>query len=133
MEKSLIGIVAFYYAYMIFLGIYMFIKRKQKIKQREIKVSYFRAYTGEVPHELTILQNHFTNQFQIPVLFMIAILFNIQSQNANMLALVFSLIFVVSRICHSIVHLGYNNVLHRAFTYFIGAICVLGLFINALV
>lgn len=133
MEKELVGVICFYFIYIIYLMFFMFFRRKKRIKEGVIRTSHFRSYSGESSEELVIIQNHYTNQFQIPVIFMISLLLSIQLGNANQLVFIFALIFVISRIVHSYVHLTYNNVLHRAFAYFVGVLSVLSIFIINLV
>ena len=129
MQKELIGVVCFYYLYIIYLMFFMFFRRKKRIQEGVVRTSHFRAYVGDSSEELVIIQNHFNNQFQIPVMFMLAIIFTLQQGNASTTAFVFSIVFVISRIAHSYVHLTYNNVIHRALCYFIGVVCVLILFV----
>jgi hypothetical protein len=124
MEKYLIAIILFYYSYVIYLMFYMFFRRKKKIREKVVRTSHFRAYLGESDEELVIIQNHFSNQFQIPMIFLFASLLSIALKEVSILTIVLAGLFVLSRFVHSYIHLTYNNVLHRALSYFIGVIIV---------
>lgn len=103
------------------LGLYMFYSRLRSILSGETSIKYYRLYEGPAPSPrvLTIGQ-HFDNQFQVPMLFLITgglyITMNLISTTVVALAWV----FVLSRAAHTYVHLGSNNVRLRAATYFIG-------------
>lgn len=132
MEKYLIGIILFYYAYIIYLMIYMFFRRKAKIREKVVRTSHFRAYLGDSDEELVIIQNHFSNQFQIPMVFLFACLLSLSLRSLNEITIGLSCLFVLSRFIHSYIHLTYNNVLHRAIAYFVGVIVVFCMILQTL-
>ena len=127
MNQFLIGTMTFYFGFVIFLMFFMFFRRKARVKNKEVRTSHFKAYIGESPEDLVVIQNHFTNQFQIPVVYMIACVLTISQDKASVLTSILGAIFILSRMLHSYIHLGKNNVLHRAYAYFVGCLCVLGL------
>ncbi len=124
MEIILIGLVNFYFLYIIFLLVYMFNKRKAAIRNKEVHFSRFKTYQGETTEQLQAIKNHIENQFQIPIIFFIACLFSIQQGTTNAVTVTFACVFVASRLVHSFVHLGSNHLIRRAFSYLIGLICV---------
>lgn len=132
MDKALLSIIAFYYLFVLGLGIYMFRKRKAAVKSGEVKASHFKDYTGETTKELQVMQNHFNSHFQVPVMFFIASLINLQQKVVSELTLVLALIFVFSRLIHCYIHLGSNHVLRRAAAYFVGVLVVGAMFIMPL-
>ncbi len=130
MEKAIIILIPLYLAYIITLGLVMFVKRYKAVKNKTIRLSYFRDYQGEVPRELEVYKNHFENQFQVPVVFMVACLAIALLKIASPLVVVLAYAFIISRMAHSYIHLINNNVRHRGFVYIFGALCVLGLWIK---
>ena len=124
MNSILIGTVCFYYLYIFFLLFFMMKQRVKAIKNKEINGSYFKSYMGKTPEYLQVIQNHMNNQFQIPVIFFIACLFIIQQNAVTQLTVVVAIIFVISRMLHTYVHLGSNAPMKRAYSYMIGLICV---------
>lgn len=71
-----------------------------------------------------MLSRNFSNLLELPLLFYIlgslSILLDIQSDLAVLLAWV----FVGSRVAHSIIHTGYNTVLHRFYAYLTGGLAL---------
>ena len=110
----------------------MFFRRKKRIQEGVVRTSHFRSYTGESSEELVIIQNHYNNQFQIPVIFLFSLLLSLQQGNTSKLVLGLAIVFTLSRMVHSYIHLTYNNVLHRAQAYFVGIICVLFILLSNL-
>jgi len=133
MDQILIKIICFYYLYIVMVLFYMFFKRKLAISSRDVPIKHFKAYQGETTSELQTIQNHFNNQFQMPLLFFVACLISLQQNAVNSFTIGFALLFVFSRVAHSFIHLGANNVIYRAFAYFIGIISIGAIFFSNLV
>ena len=125
MTKYLLSLVAIYILYIALLGVMMFRRRKKAIIDGRIRVSYFKSYQEEFPYDLKVIQNHFENQFQVPVLFFITVLAIIQVKAESFVTVSLGTLFVLSRLLHSYIHLGRNNVIQRAFVFFSGVIILL--------
>lgn len=125
MEISLIILIPLYILYILFIGRLMFLTRMKALKEKNIKSSYLKAYQGDVPERLTIVKNHYENQFQVPVLFFITVLSTVLLQATSILSVILGYLFIVSRIAHSYFHLGSNQLKKRALSYTIGLIIVL--------
>ena len=132
MNQLLIVIFVSYYFYIVGVGLYIFLRRKKAVQKKEINFSHFKSYTGETTEELAVLQNHFNNQFQIPIVFMIACLLSLQLNSTNAFTVIFAFLFFISRMAHTYVHLGSNNVLNRAECFFFGVFMVIFIFLQAL-
>ncbi|SRR5258706_1273761 len=65
--------------------------------------------------------NNYKNQFEIPALFYAVTAFALITGNADPWMLVLAWAFVLSRIVHSIIHVGVNVVLWRATAFAVGA------------
>jgi hypothetical protein len=124
MDKILISIMGFYYFYILAYMYYMFIFRRRAVANKEVRARHFKAYQGDTTESLQIIQNHFNNQFQVPILFFIVCVLCLQQQSVTRLSILLASLFVISRIIHSIIHLGQNHPLKRALVYFIGVILV---------
>jgi len=66
---------------------------------------------------------HFKNQFELPVLFYGACAFALITRNVDSVFLALAVLFALSRIGHSIVHLTINVVAVRGAIYGVGALC----------
>ena len=117
------------YFYTLGFGFYMFTRRKKAVRNNEIKIQHFKSYQGETTEELAILQNHFNNQFQIPLIFYVVSVLSIQQNKVTLLMLAVATVFVLSRFFHAYIHLGSNHVLKRATAYMLGLACVGFMFI----
>ncbi|NVK11569.1 MAG: MAPEG family protein [Gammaproteobacteria bacterium] len=96
----------------------------------EIKVKKLFPHqlnTPEEARELLSLRQHmiarnFSNLTELPVLFyaLATISFLLEVDSQFLVALAWG--FVATRIAHTLIHTGYNNVLHRFYAYFSGGL-----------
>lgn len=124
--------IAFYVFYIVLLGIYNFIVRYSATKNRQLKLSYFRTYSGDAPDAVIVAGRHFDNQFQVPLLFFITCLATQVFNAVDTTALILAWAFIGTRLIHTFVHLTSNNVLRRALSFFAGFICIIGMWIHIL-
>ena len=131
----LLALALFTYIFFMFsILIYVFTQRKKAIKDKKLNVSHFQTYKSDgVPEELLVMARHIDNQFQVPVLFLITGCFLLTSTEVSYFMVGLSWIFVVSRMLHTFIHLGSNNVLNRAKSYIVGWIVVLILWIKIII
>jgi len=120
----------FYVVYIVLLGILNFLTRKDHARKREVSLGYFRTYTGAAPDRVLVVGRHFDNQFQIPLLFFITCLATQFYGASGPVAVALAWLFIASRLVHSFIHLGSNNVLYRATAYMVGVILVLTLWVH---
>ncbi len=117
------------------MGISTFVVRVRAIKNKELKVSHFRTHESKeghtVPDKVIIFGRHFDNQFQVPLLFLITCVAaqTMPLYSSGYLAYL-AWAFVASRMVHSYIHLGSNNVRYRMLSYFFGWFCVLGMWLT---
>jgi hypothetical protein len=76
------------------------------------------------PQEPTKAANAFANQFQMPVLFYVLVLLAVITRKADLLFVVLSWVFVITRLFHAFIHTG-SNVVMRRFTAFLAGVVVL--------
>lgn len=77
-----------------------------------------------VPEDVRLANRNYMNLLELPVLFYAAALLCIAMPLGNPLLLPLAWLYVALRIAHSLIHLGYNHVLHR-FAAFASSNCVL--------
>ena len=61
--------------------------------------------------------DNFRNLFELPVLFYVALVVAALTSQVNAVTLSLAWVFVVLRIAHSVIHCGYNKVMHRFRAY----------------
>lgn len=116
------------------VGIITVTVRIKNVKKGKMSRKYFRLMQGDdLPDLVTKTTRNFNNQFELPVLFYVVctlfISLNIQSE----FALYTAIVFVISRYFHALIHISYNNVMHRMISFFIGFICILAMWVNLLI
>ena len=102
--------------------------RVQSARRGEVSLSCFSLIQGDkIPDMVTKTSRHFSNLFEMPLLFYVAGTLYIALDLTIPLANYCAWAFVVTRILHSVVHLGDNNVAHRLFVFALSNLCVLAL------
>src|SRR3954454_6134733 len=66
--------------------------------------------------------NAFDNQFQLPVLFYVIVALALFTRQADLLFVLMSWIFVVSRLVHAFIHTGSNHLVNRFRAYLVGVV-----------
>ena len=130
MESLLIGMMVYYFFALFCLMIYMFLKRRKAIQEKKLSFGYFKDYQGDIPDNLKIIENHYNNQFQIPLLFFVACLLALQQDSVDLFVLICAGLFIISRFIHSYIHLGSNHLLKRALVFFWGVVFTFGIFLR---
>ena len=107
-----------------------FFLRRKAVIEKQLKLSYFRTMTGGSPPEQVVKTGRqFSNLFEVPVLFYIVSVLAIVQNKESLWMLVLGWCFVLVRTGQAIVHLTYNNVLHRSALFFTGNLLVLGMWV----
>ena len=125
--KIFLSLIPIYLAYIVFLGILMFRRRVLAIRSKQISPGYFRSYQADAPYDLRVIQNHFSNQFEVPLVFFMTCFAAVILNAANTLTFSMGCLFIISRIWHSYIHLGTNDIRLRAGVYLLGIIIVMGM------
>jgi hypothetical protein len=81
------------------------------------------------PVDATKAANNFRNQFEIPVLFYAVVAFALLTKSVDAWMLGFAAVFVMARAVHAFIHLGANQVMNRAYAYFVSVGAVLAMWI----
>ncbi|MEI2455679.1 MAPEG family protein [Lysobacter firmicutimachus] len=74
--------------------------------------------------------DNFRNLFELPVLFYLALTVAALSGLANAATLALAWTFVALRALHSLIHCGYNRVMHRFIVYVAGALTLWALWVH---
>lgn len=127
-KNLLIYPMAFYIFWMFGVALYLLRTRIKAIKNKEISFKYFKAYTDTtLPEYSKVAERHYENQFEVPTLFFPVGVMHFALGLANPLTLGLMWLFVVSRMFHTFIHLGSNNVKIRMIFFVISWIVILAL------
>lgn len=125
--------MGFYVFYMWALAILSFRARTAALKQGEIRISYFRSYSSSTaPENVIVRGRHFDNQFQAPMVFFMTCLAYLVIGLETPLAASFAWGFVTTRLLHTFIHLGSNDVRLRASAYAAGWLVLMAMWIHIL-
>ncbi len=109
----------------------MYASRLTEMKRKGIDPQDFAdtATKNELLKNVAAASDNFKNQFELPMLFFIAILtaliLVIHSPLLNSLAMA----FVLLRMVHSFVHITYNKIMHRFVAYALSSFALIGMWV----
>jgi len=91
----------------------------------EVKIRDIALRQANWPERATKIGNAFQNQFEIPVLFYVLVAYALLTRKADLVFVVLSWIFVLSRLVHAYIHTTSNRVSRRFFAYSVGTVTLL--------
>lgn len=96
------------------------------VQRGEVPQSYYSLMDGhDVPDFVAKTTRNFNNLFEVPTLFYAGGAVYLALDQTGQLPVISAWIFVGARVIHSIIHLSYNNVMHRLIVFAIGNLSVL--------
>ncbi|KAA1156972.1 hypothetical protein EU508_18795 [Pseudoalteromonas fuliginea] len=105
-------------------------RRFAAAKNKQLDLSDFKTMQLDKAGDTTrVADRNFSNQFEIPVLFYAGCLLALQLNSASTLVAILACLFVATRIVHSVIHLGKNNVRARFNVFLLGCICVFSIWL----
>src|SRR4030081_3977416 len=81
------------------------------------------------PERATKIGNCFSNQFEIPVLFYVLIAIALPLRHADLVIVLLSWVFVVTRFAHAGIFVTSNNVQQRSLAWFAGVLVLLAMWL----
>ncbi len=109
--------------------------RMAMMRQAAVKAGhdprYYRAQLGDPEPEATVVAvRHYSNLFELPVLFYAACLTAYALAAVSGWTLAFAWGYTAARLGQSAVHLSYNHPAHRGLGFVLGVVCLLALWID---
>ena len=93
-------------------------KRVRAAVNKQVQIDDFKyGESDTVPIWVCLPNRNFMNLLEVPILFYVVSIFIFITQHVDMLFVYLAWAYVVLRIIHSAIHLGYNNVVHRALIF----------------
>ena len=106
-----------------------FYSRRQTLLSRETRVKDIVLGQPNWPTRGTQIGNCYNNQFQLPLLFYALIAVALPLRHADLVMVLLSWVFVVTRLAHAGVFVTSNNILHRSTSWLAGALVLLAMWI----
>ena len=93
-------------------------KRIRAAVNKQVKIDDFKyGESDTVPVWVCLPNRNFMNLLEVPLLFYVVSIFIFITQHVDILFVYLAWAYVVLRVIHSAIHLGYNNVVHRALIF----------------
>lgn len=107
----------------------MAVVRLRAIRNREVDLKYFKVYEGSAPEKVIVASRHFTNLFEVPVLFYAGAVVGMVINIGSAWALIWAWLFVAARVAHALVHLTSNKTMWRMRMYMLSWVALVGFWI----
>ena len=121
-DKMLILAIAAQVLLTLGILILMGFERVPRVVSGEIAVKEIAVERTAWPLRARLLSNSFDNQFQLPVLFYVAVLIALWSGGSGWVELVLAWLFVAMRYAHAGIHVSSNRVCRRFGAYVSGLV-----------
>lgn len=107
---------------------FLFLRRARSMKERGQRPNDIAlANDGDWSEDARKLANNYKSQFELPVLFYVIALFAYALRLVDVWMLGLAVVFAVSRIVHTLIHVGPNVVLPRLGAFTIGYAAVIAM------
>lgn len=102
------------------LAIWMGYERNRLVFSREVKIKDIALTKENWPEQAKKISNAYHNQYELPVLFYVLVVLAMITRKADLIFVVLSWVFVISRLVHAYIHTTSNRVPRRFFAYLVG-------------
>jgi hypothetical protein len=116
-------------AQIFFLALWMGYERNRAIYAKEVRIKEIALTKEPWPERAKKISNSYHNQYELPVLFFLLVAFAMITRKADLIFVVLSWVFVISRIVHMSIHTTSNNVPRRFFVYAFGLLVLIVMWI----
>lgn len=101
-------------------------------RRREIRTDDFKyGESATVPGYVSIPNRNYMNLLELPVLFYVVCLLVLVTSSTTLNIVMLAWAYVALRIIHSLIHLSYNNVMHRLTAFALSNFALISLWIVA--
>jgi hypothetical protein len=111
------------------LLLWMASARGRALSSRETSFKDIALGQQNWPERATRIGNCFSNQFELPLLFYILIALALPLRHADLVIVLLSWVFVVTRLAHAGIFVSSNNVQQRSLAWFAGVLVLLAMWI----
>jgi hypothetical protein len=102
--------------------------RTRALKSREVRLKDI-ALGNNWPAGVAQIGNCYSNQFELPLLFYILIAIALPLRHADLVIVLLSWVFVVTRFAHAGIFVSSNNVQRRSLAWFAGVIVLFAMWL----
>jgi hypothetical protein len=95
------------------------------LRERRLRISDIALGQNVWPDKTAQVGNAFNNQFQLPLLFYVLVIFALMTGKQDYVFIVAEWLFVLLRLVHAAIHVTSNNVVWRFQAYVAGAVVLM--------
>lgn len=103
------------------LGI-MFVRRQAAFRSKAVRMADVAVSGERYPEPARLAAANFANQFETPVVFFALIMLAMEVNAASYIMAALAWAFVATRIVHTLIHVGPNNLKQRASAFALGVV-----------
>jgi hypothetical protein len=103
--------------------------RRSALVSRETRIKDIALGEPNWPEHATQVGNCYRNQFELPVLFYVLIALALPIRHADLVIVILSWVFVVTRLIHAGVFVTSNNLGRRSMAWLAGALVLLAMWV----
>lgn len=103
--------------------------RVRAFKEQQLTMSDIAVNHDAWPVYVRQIQNNYSNQFELPVLFYVACLLAYHAGTIDWVMVILAWIFVLSRWLHMFIHCGSNRISQRFKAFFVGMLCLAAIWV----
>jgi hypothetical protein len=108
------------------------VARVRSVRLREIGTDDFKyGESARVPSHVSVPNRNYMNLLELPMLFYVVGILLYVTGGASYVAMFFAWAYVALRIAHSLIHLTYNQVLHRLAAFTLSNVALVVLWVLA--
>lgn len=107
------------------------VRRFQAVGSGKVAAGDFKlGESSRVPAEVSIPNRNYMNLLELPMLFYVAGLMYYVADRVDAVVLALAWTFVALRVVHSVIHISYNNVLHRLTPFAVSNFVLIALWVK---
>jgi hypothetical protein len=111
------------------LLLWMATVRTRALTSRQIRLKDIALGQPNWPERVTQIGNCFKNQFELPLLFYVLIALALPLRHADLVILLLSWVFVVTRFAHAGIFVTSNNIQQRSLAWFAGVVVLFAMWL----
>ena len=112
-------------ALMFGLLIYLAVLRGNALRSGEVRPRDIALGQYNWPTRAIQVSNAFSNQLELPVLYIALVILALGLRKADLLFVIMSWLFVLTRLFHALIHVTTNEVVRRSLVYGVGGIILI--------
>lgn len=107
----------------------MFLRRKAAFEGKQVRMADVAVSNERYPEPARLAAANFANQFETPVIFFALILLAIEVAATHYLMAALAWLYVATRVVHTLVHIGSNDLRLRASIFAVGVAILFGMWL----